>query len=148
MPWFDRVLPVARALKYTLIYPAITLAAIETYYFMQEQKRISAFMRQKYDGFITETQEAFEQTSKALKQFTSLTAFPSIEEIQRQETRNTLRTQCISNGVSPQVYNNFYAALEKTEKGTSLNAFLEKECEKNVDRCEAFASVAQLLLSR
>ena len=142
----ERVKGVTKVLRYACFYPGLLLYLVEYQVFLEEQRRIQGFLQVKHQEYIQDTQKAIEQTGIALQQFTQVTVFPPLQQIKETTTRRTLRERCISNGISPQLYNDFYRLVDGNEKEVLLNDLLARECSDHKEKCEGFASVAQLLL--
>lgn len=142
----ERVKGVTKVLRYTCFYPGLLLYLVEYQVYLEEQRRIQGFLQIKHQEYIQDTQKAIEQTGIALQQFTKVTVFPPLQQIKEITTRRTLRERCISNGISPQLYNEFYRLVDGNQKEVLLNDLLARECSDHKEKCEGFASVAQLLL--
>lgn len=146
MGWTDRAHRIRQVLKFTCFYPTALLFVLQCEVYFEEKQRIQGYLHLKHQEYIQDNQKAIDKTGEALHQFTQVTVFPPLEEIKAITTRRSLRERCISNGISPQLYNEFYRLVESTEKGVLLNELLAKECEAHKEKCEGFAVVAQLLL--
>lgn len=146
MSWLTRVKGVTKVLRYACFYPGLLLYLVQYQVFLEEQRRIQGFLQVKHQEYIQDTQKAIEQTGLALQQFTQVTVFPPLQQIKAITTRRTLRERCISNGISPQLYNDFYRLVDGSEKEVQLNDLLTRECTEHKEKCEGFATVAQLLL--
>lgn len=142
----ERAKGVTKVLRYACFYPGLLLYLVEYQVYLEEQRRIQGFLQVKHQEYIQDTQKAIEQTGIALQQFTQVTVFPPLQQIKETTTRRTLRERCISNGISPQLYNEFYRLVDGNEKEVLLNDLLARECSDHKEKCEGFASVAQLLL--
>jgi hypothetical protein len=142
----ERAKGVTKVLRFACFYPGLLLYLVEYQVYLEEQRRIQGFLQVKHQEYIQDTQKAIEQTGIALQQFTEVTVFPPLQQIKEITTRRTLRERCISNGISPQLYNEFYRLVDGNQKEVLLNDLLARECSDHKEKCEGFASVAQLLL--